>query len=406
MSSLEEKILNTFNLYTTDFEHNENDLQWLLKNPEIFTSSYQHLNSFGPNRLIRFANRYIPLCGMFFKKKFFKHVKSTIQSNYFNPIELMGYPLDQNNLNEFYSTFYSLHHNHWSAFRKWDFAYYFSFLQQCCHELFQNNQLPIDLYHTVKQEQNKQFSSYYNVIREAFFENNLSFSYLCYLVVRANWVDSYEVTANDFIYNFSKEMNEVLDNQEWVNEFIKSQEKFNFYALHNAIKGAPATFLYECDNNGEIYLDLILIEYILKNNHTVYLCTKLAPILNDVLTSDIQEIFSTSHLNHFDEYVKSGKLNFISNNSKDAITLRNKLPKTYQDIYSKSNYVILKGQGHFESYPIINTTRKVNNKLIYNTEHFYLFGLKSSFTQTSLNKLGCHLKRQSLVLARSYEFIT
>lgn len=405
MSSLEEQLLNLYDCSKLKFSnYSSKNMSWCIDEPTTFISSYQHLNSFGPNKLIQFANKHIYGVNYFLKSKFIHHVKLTIKDKYFDPIHLMGFSLNKSLVTQFYSTFFFIHSKYWKTFRNWSFSEYFSFLQHSCLILFENLSLPNDLYKTEKKIQNEQFEKYYLIVKEAFFDQNLSFSYLCYLLIRSNWVDSYEKSTKPFLINFSKEINEILDNEPWVNEFIKSLDVFNFYALHNAIKGKPATFLYECDNNGEIYIDLILIEYILKQNHTVYISTKSNPVLNDIIISDLKLLFDRPVLSHLKKYIKTSKLHIINNGSQDVISLRYDMSEAYKRSYSQSDYVILKGQGNFESYPVINTSLAKKPLIKYKAKHFYLFGLKSSFTKSSLHTLGLKLPIQSLILAQNYDF--
>jgi uncharacterized protein with ATP-grasp and redox domains len=407
MSSFEEELIAKFHSCNTLFEQtrHSSSVKWCIKSKSEFTTSYQHLNSFGPNRLIRFCNKHISGAHYLFRSRMFTHVKKTIESNYFKSISDMGYTLDASAVYQFYSTFFFISKTYWKTIRNWSFTEYFSFLQQCCQLLFNQLNLPKDLYKQKKKDQNQQFEGFYSHVRDAFFLDNIPFSYLCYLVTRANWADSYEPGCDDFLKSFPKEINEVLDNEDWVSTFIKQLDKFNFYNLHNSIKGKPATFLYECDNNGEIYFDLILIEYMLKQNHTVIISTKSNPILNDVTISDLQSLLKQESLAHLTPYITAKKLQIIESGSCDVISLRNQMSADYISAYKKSNYVVLKGQGHFESYPLINPTYPNCINIDYKSKHYYLFGLKSTFTKQSLTLLGFPLSLQSLVLAGKNEFI-
>ena len=406
MSSFEEELIAKFHTCNSLFKNSRDSkaINWCIKSNSEFSTSYQHLNNFGPTNFTRFCNKHLTGAHYLFRSRMFRRVKNTLETNYFKSISTMGFTLDPSMIYQFHSTFFFISKTYWKTIRTWSFAEYFSFLQQCCIVLFNQLNLPEDLYKQKKQDQNQQFKKYYSHVRDAFFIDNMPFSYLCYLVIRANWSDSYEPGCDDFLNSFPKEINEILDNDDWVSLFIKQLTKFNFYSLHNSIKSKPATFLYECDNNGEIYFDLILIEYMLKQNHTVIISTKSTPILNDVTFADLQSLLTQETLSHLTNYINTKQLQIIESGSCDVISLRNQMSPDYIAAYKKSNYVILKGQGHFESYPLINSTYPNQLPINYKSKHYYLFGLKSSFSKRSLDLLGFPLKLQNLVLAGKNEF--
>ena len=52
--------------------------------------------------------------------------------------------------------------------------------------------------------------------------------------------------------------------------------------------------------------------------------------------------------------------------------------------YKSADYVILKGQGNFESYPLLDQGILKSLPIHYKTPHFYLLGIKSDLTRRSV----------------------
>ena len=266
----------------------------------------------------------------------------------------------------------------WVDIHHWTFTELFSFIQACCNTFFKSQNCPLDLFKDQKHQQNQRFIHIYTMLKEHL--HSLKPETLYYLCIKANWTDSYTQECNTFLQTFPEEINELLDNEHHLHEIIEDNSLFNYRALLYDLSGSPKTILYECDNHGEIFIDLLFIETLLKQNHRIILCARQNPILNDVTYTDLLTLLKAHELSDLTPYVKSKQLSFITHGSSDVIVRRTQMTKPYIDAYTKSDLLILKGQGNFESYPKHKNQRYLN-------PHYHLFGIKSSFTLRSAQKI-------------------
>jgi uncharacterized protein with ATP-grasp and redox domains len=132
-----------------------------------------------------------------------------------------------------------------------------------------------------------------------------------------------------------------------VHETIEKVLKTSFAIDHsellkNKISKAKR-ILYLGDNAGEIVFDKLFIETIM--HHEVFYAVKGAPVLNDVTTTDANEvgIDIVAHV--------------ISNGYDVSSTILNKCSKDFLEIYHSADIIISKGQGNFEGLMNENDSR-------------------------------------------------
>jgi hypothetical protein len=132
-----------------------------------------------------------------------------------------------------------------------------------------------------------------------------------------------------------------------VHETIEKVLKTSFAIDHSELLknklSKAKRVLYLGDNAGEIVFDKLFIETIM--HHEVFYAVKGAPVLNDVTTTDANEvgIDIVAHV--------------ISNGYDVPSTILNKCSNDFLEIYHSADLIISKGQGNFEGLMNENDSR-------------------------------------------------
>ncbi len=374
-------------------------LEWCIGGfSHTYYSSYQYIDSFGSGLLQRSSNYLLGSVITLIRDRFISSVLETIRSRYYQPLTRLSYNIPDRDLNLFLATLDDLLYSYWHQLRSWSFSELFSFLNQACVHLNEYLELPTDLYKTVKEDHHNRCFAMYKLIRDEQKEP-LSLQALCYLAIRANWLDSYldQQRIDDFLITFPDELNDILDQASWLDEFMLNNPYIDYHSLLYPIKGAPKHILYELDNHGELLFDLLLIEHCLKRNHKITISSKHAPILNDVTYSDLNTVLASAEFEHLKPYLSSQHLSIIDNGSTDVIPLRYSMSDAYIHAYQQADLVIMKGQGNFESFPLKRNFPLYKQSIAYRNDHIYLFGLKSTFSQRSFSLLKKQVPLETLI---------
>ena len=235
-----------------------------------------------------------------------------------------------------------------------------------------------DLLKTEKKKQNEQCLGFFEQIIEEVFPRKDALKLLVYLSIQFNDIDSFHPKATEKIDGLKEIFNEVVD------QTIDLKLTKNYAQLENFLTSKKGQhILYECDNAGEIIIDLCLIYWSLLQGHRVTMVGKLSPVLNDVTVKDIHDL--CNQIEVVQPFLKSGALRIIHANSHTVGKTINTVPEPYIDAYKKASMVILKGQGNFQSMPFLKR-EKEKETYSYIKPHFHLFIVKSRITQLSLNK--------------------
>jgi len=175
-----------------------------------------------------------------------------------------------------------------------------------------------------------------------------------------------------FNLNINKEISAILDVGE---EKIKNKDS-EYFAYKDFIRSLEntKTLFYLADNAGEIVFDRILMEEISAFNPSIkiYCAVRGAPVLNDC---------------NIDEAVSAGvdKLATIISNGVDAPgTILDLCSVEFLNIWNKSDMIISKGQGNFES--LSHARGNI----------FFMFIVKCSVLARDI---GCHLR--DVILCRT-----
>ncbi|RAP33941.1 hypothetical protein DID77_02190 [Candidatus Marinamargulisbacteria bacterium SCGC AG-439-L15] len=232
-----------------------------------------------------------------------------------------------------------------------------------------------DLFQTVKIQQNRTYTQAYTELRTELLEHPHALQKLLYLVTRANWLDITNPSIDTFDLGFLEEINLTLEDD----SLIKEAESpfFQIQQARHVLTKSPQTILYELDNCGEVIIDLLLIEHLLKKGHKVVMVAKEHPILNDITYQELTALLFSDPFLHFQAYINAKKL-FISHNGSSTVGKDlYQCPLLYQQAYAKCDLVILKGQGNLQSMPL---------GYAYQTPILYLSGIRSSITHTCMRQ--------------------
>jgi damage-control phosphatase, subfamily I len=244
-----------------------------------------------------------------------------------------------------------------------------------------------DAYKKVKLQQNKIGLELYKQLRSEIMNREDNLDIASYLCLRANWIDSAEDNVDGFLSGFFEEINNLIDNGEDLEYQKTTNEYFHIERFKLLVQGNEKTILYELDNAGEVMLDLFLIEVLIKKGHKIILAAKKNPVLNDITSIDIQDILKQDDLNHFSSYIESGELDLIHTNSGMAGKNLHLVSEEYKQAYKKADFLILKGQGNFQTMPIGRRIGKEFVPFYYKKEMIFIMGVKSEIINACLKQI-------------------
>jgi len=139
------------------------------------------------------------------------------------------------------------------------------------------------------------------------------------------------------------------------------------------LNGGPKRIVYECDNAGEIILDLMVVIKLILKGHRIVMVGKAQSILNDVTVDDIHQLIqSNSEFLTLQQALISGQLRVISANDFPIvgkfIPLAN---QAYKQAAINCDMFWLKGQANFQTMPMVNhgvfkSRIKYNKPIMFN----------------------------------------
>jgi uncharacterized protein with ATP-grasp and redox domains len=244
-----------------------------------------------------------------------------------------------------------------------------------------------DPYKPVKITQNKVCLQIYSEIREEVLARDNKLELACYLAIRANWIDSVEDNVDGFLQGFLEEVNDLLDSEADLNFQKEHNRLFQLERFKTLFQKPYKTILYEVDNSGEVILDLLLIEIILSLGHKVIIVSKEKPILNDVTNIELSNILEQKEMAPLLGYLKNNQLRLMSNNSGMTGKYLPFVSKEYKQAYIKSDLLILKGQGNFQTMPIGSVSGRLFNPYPYKKPIVYMMGIKTELIVNCINTI-------------------
>jgi uncharacterized protein with ATP-grasp and redox domains len=201
------------------------------------------------------------------------------------------------------------------------------------HRIIREQTNDPDPYYKIKQRSNEIASAIYPDLKEIVQNSENRLLKAVEIAIAGNIIDYGAI----FDLNIIEEINSIVASEE---DKIKNVDgKYFAYAdFIKALKEAK-TLLYLTDNAGEIVFDKILLEEIIAEypNLYIHIGVRGNPIINDCTIDDAT----------FSEIDKLAPI--ISNGSDAPGTLLESCSKEFLDIWNKSDLIISKGQGNFES---------------------------------------------------------
>jgi len=190
-----------------------------------------------------------------------------------------------------------------------------------------------DPYRKVKEKSNRLALSFYPMLKKKIRHAHDQLLMALELAIAGNIID-YGVKNS---LNVNKELKKILNEG---NRLAKNGKKvlFRYAAFKRALQKAK-TVLFLGDNAGEVVFDKILIEEIkrLDKNKIIIYAVKEEPIINDALLQDAYR----AGINQVAEVITNGL---------DAPgTILRLCSDEFKRIFKKSDMIISKGQGNFES---------------------------------------------------------
>lgn len=189
-------------------------------------------------------------------------------------------------------------------------------------EIFERYYGEFDLYAEIKRESNLYIMGMYGELSRMVYDSSDPFDTAMRLAIAGNVIDfgANHKFTNETIH---EDMKKVISSKGICAEFLKSEVE------------KAKRILYIGDNAGEIVFDKLFIEQLPKSKITFAVRGK--AILNDVLMEDAQMVGL------------SDMVAVINNGSGLPGTVLNQCSSEFRDMFDKSDLIISKGQGNYET---------------------------------------------------------
>ncbi len=256
------------------------------------------------------------------------------------------------------------------------FTDFFYFFGECLREFSLYFNLPTDIFADQKQKHNAYCRSIYNNIRDEILAHPRGLELASFLSIRANWIDVVEDDLEPFFSGFLEEVNELLDHADPLDTQLQSNPHFHMRRFQQILTEKKHVILYELDNCGEVFFDLLLAELLIKMGHQVILVGKKEPVLNDVTHHDLKNL---AH--------QAGDIPIIHAESSVAGKYLWNVSEDYKKAYRQATLLLVKGQGHFQTMPM---GRRILGRFVpypYRKPVFYMMGVKAQLIKMSLRSV-------------------
>lgn len=248
------------------------------------------------------------------------------------------------------------------------------FLSESLKVLYAHTHTDFDCFKHEKEIHQKTCCEILDEVQQDILSHPKALEIWVYLSIRANWIDSFEEKPGEFLQVFENEIDDLINN---FDVFLDENQHdfFQWNQVISLLKKQKLIILYEVDNAGEFAFDLALIQYLMEQHqHKIIVSCKQSPILNDVTLENAKKWLPVSMKPFYD----TTQLQFISSGSGIPGKWIYGCSDDYKTAYEQCHFVILKGQGHLESFPKL--------KIPYKKPHVHLGGLKSELTQLGLKQ--------------------
>jgi uncharacterized protein with ATP-grasp and redox domains len=356
------------------------------ENTHAFTPDYFVLNEIGQNSFQRLLNislsRYAwPLWKNFFLRKITARLLKPVQ-NIFKP-KILSLALDVHAPELM---------RHWEAsashvlksnkiFRNAVFYEVFLFLTDSLSDLLKILEVHPDLFSEEKLDHHRIVMAQYPALRNEIMncQDPQKQIELCLFASSClNQFDLMNHKLSQFMEVSDKYMKAMLNGSLPIQESLPSVSYENLKRISRFLTQGKKNILFECDNCGEILVDLIFVEILLKAGHGVTLACKENFILNDVTQKDLLEYLELAQLSHLKSYLPSKQLKIIHTGSSIPGKYLFEVPQAYQDCYLNSDCLILKGEGNFQTMPFARLNKGKAFAYFYKKPIFYALSVKTS----------------------------
>lgn len=153
-------------------------------------------------------------------------------------------------------------------------------------------------------------------------------------------------TANIIEFDLLNQHKDFQQNLEGVFDTVeKDWDKFSIELLPVLISeiSKAKMILYLTDNTGEAIFDTMVVDLLLHQNKQVTVAGKSSPILNDATVADLNEIWQNLKVDVYPTIVSIG--------TNSVGLLLDEVSKEFKEIIQKTDLIIAKGMGHFETLP-------------------------------------------------------
>ena len=371
-------------------------LIWLVERPfTFFITDYTKIGSFGRNKWEGLFNRLLskllfPLWHNYYWQTIVNKILTDIERLYLSKLITQQHKKASfHEIQRYSGTLKKLLFEPHKAYRHLTFTDLFKFISETLHILASHLNLHHDYFLNEKTNQNNVCLTIYNRIRKEIMNHPYALDIACLLAIRANCIDCVEADIDHFLKSFPQEINDYLDDFKTLKDDLYTHPFFQIDRLKSLIKGSPKTILYELDNNGECLFDLLFIECLLKKGTRIFLTAKEKPILNDVTFYELKEMLSDPHFDHLKPYTSSQQLTLISSGSTIAGKDILNISADYKHAYKAADFIILKGQGNFQTMPICYQNHLRFKPIPYKKPLVFMMTIKSNLTYYTLK---CILK--------------
>lgn len=163
--------------------------------------------------------------------------------------------------------------------------------------------------------------------------------------VMGNWLDV-------LVENMHSKLPLVVKHMQQIANPVDMGDCDDIYAF---LSEKPRHILFECDNAGEMILDFALMDFLIAHGHQCTIVAKHDEILNDVTVKDAIHYIENGWFEYLYTAYNEGKLPIISANHQPVVGKYLPLVSDeYRCAYETADVVWLKGQGNFQTMPLLN----------------------------------------------------
>ncbi|RAP33728.1 hypothetical protein DID75_01510 [Candidatus Marinamargulisbacteria bacterium SCGC AG-410-N11] len=359
------------------------DLKWALHNSSHFRSGYFNFCQFGNhwyhsqlNQLSYKLNSKLWTFTLW-KKFILPSLKSKMETTFLKHI-----PKDQQvALKEPLNSLFRVIQNADARIGLMSFCEMALFINNMLLYIYQTMELPLDLFHDIKDYQNQENLTIFSEIDQEVQNHPKAFEITLYLATLTNFFDildhSTEYNASD-LYEI---INQLLDDQEDIHYQHNHNTLVDFRYPKQLLQHKPKRILYEVDNSGEVIYDLLFINHLLSYGHKITIAAKELPCFNDVTINDLSTLLQNPILRSLKNAHSQKQLQLISNGNSTLGKCLHLMSADYKEAYLNADLTILKGQAHFDAMPLFRQQKFKKFPISYKKPLLFLTGIRSNITK-------------------------